>query len=737
MSYLILTLENERRSFAIGDGSTIGRSRASTIQIDDAMVSKQHAEVSDRGNSRYLLRDLNAINGTFHNGKRLEQSGETFLNDGDEIRIGSATLIFTRAKPAGFVPPPSPDDETAVLAPLDVPLETVSAPHGTMSIPLEQFGLREGAAVEDGHEPSTMINVPAATHKGDWLRSLYHLLREGNQCQTEDDLFSLATRIVAASLHGAKVRVFFEAGKPVEVKRRIGKTTTILKKDDPPAKPGMSLIAWAPLGARPRGGTSIIDPSTSQLRTELLSFARRRSVAVLSEDLQSDTRVAVGKAVLREQSTTMIIAPLLSGRQCMGYLVCERAWRRKDSETAAPAGRQEGLPHPEKGPFTAEHLEFIAAAAYPLATMLLNLRRAEQVSFHNRRTNPAFGGETEIVGSSAPFKAAMQIIERVARSDAPVLILGESGTGKELAARALHNQSNRSEGPFEAINCAALPENLVEAELFGHTKGAFTGAVNHRAGCFEMASGGTLFLDEIGELPMAAQSKFLRVLEESKVTRVGESRLRDVDCRIVAATNRDLQAEVAAGRFRGDLYYRLRVVDVTLPPLRRRADDIDLISKFILKRFGNFTLHPDVLQVFRRYRWPGNVRELRNTLERMAVLARPPSGAARGVLVLGMQDVPLELRGAAAEMPVVRSAVQVSLGALPGNSAARPALPDSFVIGAKEIRPLDKLQVEYARWVLKHMGNNKARTAKALNIQRSTLYSWIDWNEDENPKPEA
>ncbi|MBI3831769.1 MAG: sigma-54-dependent Fis family transcriptional regulator, partial [Planctomycetes bacterium] len=246
---------------------------------------------------------------------------------------------------------------------------------------------------------------------------------------------------------------------------------------------------------------------------------------------------------------------------------------------------------------------------------------------------------------------------------------------------------------------------------------------------------------EIGELPLPVQAKLLRVLEEGKVARVGESRLREVDCRIVAATNRDLAVEVEHSRFRQDLYYRLRVMDVTLPPLRERLEDLPILCKHFLGPFGNFRIQADALELFKRYPWPGNVRELRNTLERMAVLSKPQqsgqtgtSGQNRGVTVLTAADVPLDLKriveGAGDQtLPLGQTA--------PGRRKTGAAIPmpqpsgPAFMVPAAEMPALEKLQVAYARWVLTQVDGNKTKAAKILGIQRSTLYAWTEWNEKE------
>lgn len=231
-----------------------------------------------------------------------------------------------------------------------------------------------------------------------------------------------------------------------------------------------------------------------------------------------------------------------------------------------------------------------------------------------------------IIGQSTTLADVFKMLAKVAPTDSTVLVTGESGTGKELLVRALHDNSRRADKPFVPINCGAIPKELLESELFGHEKGAFTNALRSRAGRFELADGGTIFLDEIGEMDLSLQVKILRVLQEREFERVGGNVCKEVDVRIVAATNRDLEAEVAAGRFREDLFYRLNVIPLHLPPLRERGGDVLLLSRFFLDRFclkkerPPLTLDPRVRSVFMAYQWPGNVRELENLMERLSIL---------------------------------------------------------------------------------------------------------------------
>jgi len=265
---------------------------------------------------------------------------------------------------------------------------------------------------------------------------------------------------------------------------------------------------------------------------------------------------------------------------------------------------------------------------------------------------PTTEGRIKIVGVSRALQEVFKIVGRVARADAPVLVTGESGTGKELVAKAVHEYSPRRGHELVAINCGAIPENLLESELFGHEKGSFTGAIARRAGRFEQCHNGTLFLDEIGDMPLSVQVKLLRVLQDGTFSRVGSNETEKADVRIIAATNKDLASEVAAGRFREDLYYRLNVVEIRIPPLRERPEDIPLLAEFFLQRItrkngmARIRLSAEAIQALQAHRWPGNVRELENTVARACALASSnvllardiPLAAAPGATTNALRD---------------------------------------------------------------------------------------------------
>ncbi|GAB4224893.1 MAG: sigma-54 dependent transcriptional regulator [Acidobacteriota bacterium] len=287
-------------------------------------------------------------------------------------------------------------------------------------------------------------------------------------------------------------------------------------------------------------------------------------------------------------------------------------------ESAVRAMRMGAYDYIQK-PFNLEELELKADRALKHRRMMSRLAELDRHEIVHRYD--------DIVGESPAMRRVFEIVSKVAPSNATVLVLGETGTGKELVAQAIHRHSSRADGPFVKVNCAALPENLLESELFGHERGAFTGADRQRVGRFELASGGTLFLDEIGTMSAGTQAKVLRVLQEREFERLGGTRTIRADVRILAATNRDLEEAVEAGEFREDLYYRLNVVTIRMPPLRERKEDIVPLARHFLQRFALDLkkpirgLSPAAIRVLQRHNWPGNIRELENTIERAVLMA--------------------------------------------------------------------------------------------------------------------
>lgn len=326
----------------------------------------------------------------------------------------------------------------------------------------------------------------------------------------------------------------------------------------------------------------------------------------------------------------------------------------------------------------------------------------------------------EFVGSSLPMQAVYRVLETAAPSNAGVFITGETGTGKELAARAVHTSSARAGRAFIAVNCGAIPKDLIESELFGHVKGAFTGATTDRAGAAELANGGTLFLDEIGEMPIDLQPKLLRFLQTGTYARVGDSRIRQTDIRIVAATNRDPWSAVRAGRLREDLYFRLNVIPVELPPLRDRAGDILMLADAFLARYADEEGRSDLKfadearQALLHHHWPGNVRELENLVRRCVVLAQDEEIAAA--------DLSLTQGFAAAPAPVV---VPDAVAPVPASAEPAPASPYPVSSAAPVpggIEPLWKVEKRTIEHAIALCGENVTEAAKQLEIAPSTIY---------------
>ena len=358
-----------------------------------------------------------------------------------------------------------------------------------------------------------------------------------------------------------------------------------------------------------------------------------------------------------------------------------------DVETAVEAMRAGAFDYVTK-PFNREEILMTVEKALVFGQAISENRRLRRLVHDRFRLE-------NVIGSSERMGRVLDLVERVARSDVTVLITGESGTGKELIARGIHFSGPRAERPFVALNCAAIPETLIESELFGHKRGSFTGAIADSKGKFEEASGGTLFLDEVSAMPPVLQPKLLRVLQEQEIVRLGESAPRKVNVRIIAATNRDLQTMIADGAFRDDLYFRLAVVPIGLPPLRERREDIPLLAEHFLKRacerhkLGELRMDREVFAALSAYSWPGNVRELENTVERMAVLSTGET--------ITLEDLPESIRQ-----------------------------PPNYVANVLLELPADGLSIEQVereiiRQALEMHDGNQTRAARYLDITRSAL----------------
>ena len=403
--------------------------------------------------------------------------------------------------------------------------------------------------------------------------------------------------------------------------------------------------------------------------------------AIIVSDALSDTQFGSSESVVALRLSSVMCAPLVSQGHVTGamYVGNDRV----------------------KGLFERSQLDVLSIFAGQASlilqnALLLTALRADKEKLSAELKDKRFG---EIIGVCPSMMEVFRKLQKVATTDISVLITGETGTGKELIARELHRRSNRANGPFVVINCGAIPENLIESELFGHVKGAFTGAVGSRPGKFQVADKGTLFLDEIGELPLNLQVKLLRALQERVVFRVGDSKPEKVDIRIVAATNRVLEEEIRAGRFREDLYYRLNVVNLFNPPLRERGDDVLIIAKALLSKFADelgssvqgFT--PQALSAIKKNPWPGNIRQLENRIKKALVLCEKT--------LLSPEDLDL------------------------GANAENPILP---LEKAKE-----EFQRKYVLEVLERNNGNRTQTARDLGVDPRTIFRYLE--REANPMP--
>lgn len=404
---------------------------------------------------------------------------------------------------------------------------------------------------------------------------------------------------------------------------------------------------------------------------------------VIVSDALADTQFGRSESVIAMKLSSVLCAPLLSQGEVIGAIY---------------VGNDK-----VKHLFDRKQLELVGIFASQASlilqnTMLLNALRADKAKLEADLKDKKFG---EIIGACPSMLEVFRKLTKVAATDISVLITGETGTGKELIAREVHRRSNRENGPFVTINCGAIPENLIESELFGHVKGAFTGAIASRPGKFQIADKGTLFLDEIGELPLNLQVKLLRALQERVVVRVGDSRPEKVDIRIVAATNRNLEEETRAGNFREDLYYRLNVVNLWLPPLRERGDDVLIIAKALLSKYADELksavrgFSPAALASIKKYAWPGNIRQLENRIKKALVLCDKT--------LLGPEDLDL---GIGAELT---------------------------------IQPLEKAKEEFQRRyvleVLERNNGNRTQTARDLGVDPRTIFRYLE--KEQNPMPSA
>ncbi len=637
----------------------IGRASSNEIPIADERASRRHAEVFFES-GEWKVRDLGSRNGTLVDGKKIGTAWN--LVPGNQILVAGCRLTFTHS------------------------LEDVAPP-----LDVEQ-------AVEERSSHTQGDIAPAITHRqaksaildSSILGDLEKTLRTSAPTKSTSRPVGITQSPFAIEL----LQLAFELAKQASVseacelalQRLLTMTGCqsggILRLDVKEASNKKTETSITVLAAREQNGRAYHPVTPS-----IIESVEREASAILARNVSADNEL-VGNhddeaASSWLPTTSIIAAPLRLNSKLFGLV---HLYARKGE--------------PE---LTADNLEIALAIADVLSVSIENLLKQQTLESKLSTSRNRISELEEQLGhgdwvshSKSMEQVRLQVL-RVAATQATILIRGESGTGKELVARAIHDNSPRVSGPFVAINCAALTPTLLESELFGHEKGAFTGATDRKIGKFELANHGTLMLDELGEMSMEIQSKFLRVLENRVFERVGGNKPIQVNVRVIAATNRDLEQAVKDGEFRSDLYFRLRVIELRIPPLRDRTEDIPLLAQHFLTQFRQRSGHGPLgftdraIDAMREYAWPGNVRELRNCVERAYVLATGPRA--------DLEDLAL-------------SYLQV-----PGQDKSQATAPPAQY----RERTLDDIEQEHIEATLKHTSGQKNRAATILGIERSTL----------------
>jgi len=507
----------------------------------------------------------------------------------------------------------------------------------------------EGAASADEDDDE---EGEAAQADADGMRRLFELSQRLMQTQTLDEQLEALLDAVIGATHAAKGFLLrIQEGEP-------------------------RLVA-----ARNLGGKALAT-GAEQLSDSIVGKVIATRQPLIVSDALRDTMFGRSESVMNLQLRSVMCAPLVTRGELLGLIYVGNDAVR--------------------GLFGEQHLDVLSVFAAQASLLLQNALllaelRSDKDKLEEQLHQKSFG---DLVGTSPSLVEVFRKVEKVAGTDISVLITGETGTGKELIAREIHRRSPRASGPFVVVNCGAIPENLMESELFGHVRGAFTGAVATRPGKFQSAHAGTLFLDEIGEMPVALQVKLLRALQEKVVTKVGDTKSERTDIRVVAATNRDLEAEIKKGSFREDLYYRLNVVNLHLPPLRARGDDTLLLAKFLLQKYAaelnpkvkGFT--PNALIAIRKYEWPGNVRQLENRIRKAIVLCDKS--------LVGPEDLDL--------------------------------FPEALTAIMTLAQAREDFQRRYILEVLERNNGNRTKTARDLGVDPRTIFRYLE-RESDAPAP--
>jgi len=610
-----------------GQRYTVGRSPDNRIVLRDDLCSRYHAEVYPDA-SAWMVRDLASLNSTAVNEDKVVR--DVTLRVLDHLRMGRSSFLFVESLDQLPDLPPGPTKPPGQAEGLEI----------TQRLGRTKYLAPSAPQPTDQTVVATAGTGTERAATADALGVLYRLALDMAEAATPTDLAELT---VAALLRAT----------PAEV------GAVLALRDSRELDP----VAY-----KTRQPSKATYHKVSQFVSQEVLSGKQ---AILAEDVARDAHLRNRESLVELRATSLICAPVLADGRTLGLLHLYRT------------GTGVRL--------NADDLEFALAVAHQLGVVWQHLKKHVGLEVENQLLRDQLHLESELVGNSVALKHVEQQIGRVATTRATVLIRGESGVGKELVARAIHLNSPRRDAPFICLNCAALTETLLESELFGHEKGAFTGATERMLGKFESADQGTIFLDEIGEMAVGTQAKLLRVLEGHPFERVGGSIPIKVDVRVVAATNRPLEDAVREGAFRRDLYFRLQVVQLDVPPLRERPDDVAVLADHFLKRFGRETgrkmkgFTAAALKKLQGYHWPGNVRELRNVIERAVALGAGPTIEEADIWLS-----PLELVGVAA-----------------------PEVYEPLRLEAIEKRHIER--------TLEHTDWNKSQAAQILGIERSTL----------------
>lgn len=599
-------------------------------------------------NGMVAVVDLGSSNGTLVNGIPISR---IFLMDGDEVQVGGTTI--------GFVEERELNVEVGSVRPDNI----AGAPKHNLA---PDYSGDSGEANLDPLKHTKLFAPVDEDVKVDVLKDIYLKLK------------SLYRIFVEVAQAGSLKEMFEAVGRGVVLGSAVERVVFLLN-----AEKGNG--GWERYYVHGSVRLSDEEQEAGEFRP-LLEQAGNSKKAVMAK-ISAD-----GACVVGDPESNVLVVPLVKGGKVTALLYADN-----------PGSR---------AVISREDVEYVTTLALQVAVRLNQFEQVQQLAHENRELRRSLDEDYAVVVQNERMKQLMNVAERVAVTGSTALITGESGTGKELIARTIHRFSSRGSKPLVAVNCAALSETLLESELFGHEKGAFTGAHERRIGKFELADGGTLFLDEIGDISAGAQAKLLRVLQEGELQRVGGNKNIQVDVRLVAATNKNLAEEVEQGRFRLDLFYRLRVIEISIPPLRERTDDIPALAEYFFKQLRQRTNTPvkrigeSALQALVSYPWPGNVRELRNVIERGLVFAFGDELLA--------EHLPPEFNGG-----TMSTFTPVSIGLAPGGGAGDGG---GSGMPAMEPVPLAEMEKRHIQYVLGFVKGNKLKAAGLLGISRTTLY---------------